>query len=115
VQWSGELGFGVRAPEGGQSVHRDDATTGSRQLRDTLERHLVPSDLPAAKRGPRGAVGRMMEKAQRFAPGAGKKHREKADADYTAAKRAGNSERDTAGAGDALIPAPDDAVPSEGS
>jgi NADH-quinone oxidoreductase subunit I len=32
VQWSGELGFGVRSPEGGQSAHRDDATTGSRQL-----------------------------------------------------------------------------------
>jgi len=29
VQWSGELGFGVRAPEGGQSGRRDDATTGS--------------------------------------------------------------------------------------
>ena len=63
-------------------MHRDDAATGSKQLRDTLERHLLPSDLPAAKRGPRGAIGRMMEKAERFAPGAGKKHREKADADY---------------------------------
>ncbi len=45
------------------------------QLRDTLERHLRPGDLPAAKRGPRGAIGRMLEKAERFAPGAGKKHR----------------------------------------
>ena len=76
VQWSGELGYGVRSPEGGQSGHRDDAATGSRQLRDTLERHLLPGDLPAAKRGPRGAIGRMLEKAERFAPGAGKKHRE---------------------------------------
>jgi NADH-quinone oxidoreductase subunit I len=93
VQWSGELGFGVRAPESGQSAVRDDAATGSRQLRDTLERHLRPSDLPAAKRGPRGAIGRMMEKAQRFAPGAGKKYHLKADSEYEEAVVAGNSER----------------------
>ena len=112
VQWSGELGFGVRAPEGGQSVHRDDSTTGSRQLRDTLERHLIPADMPADKRGPRGAIGRMMEKAERFAPGAGKKHREKAEAEYAAAKVAGNSERDHAvggGPGSPGTPTTDDA------
>ena len=97
VQWSGELGFGVRSPEGGQSGHRDDATTGSKQLRDTLERHLLPSDLPAAKRGPRGAIGRMLEKAERFAPGAGKKHRQKADAEYAQSVIDGNSERDEPG------------------
>ena len=97
VQWSGELGFGVRSPEGGQSGHRDDTATGSRQLRDTLERHLVPSDLPAARRGARGAIGRMREKAERFAPGAGRKHRAKADTDYAAAVTAGDSERDRAG------------------
>jgi NADH-quinone oxidoreductase subunit I len=97
VQWSGELGFGVRSPEGGQSVHRDDATTGSQQLRHTLERHLLTSDLPAAKQGPRGAIGRMLEKMERFAPGAGKKHREKVDVDYAAAVVAGNSERDVLG------------------
>ncbi len=99
VAWSGELGFGVRSPEGGQSDHRDDAATGSRQLRDTLERHLLTSDLPAAKRGPRGAIGRMLEKAERFAPGAGKKHKEKADTAYAAAVVAGNSERDESGTG----------------
>jgi len=93
VQWGGELGFGVRSPESGQSAVRDDAATGSRQLRDTLERHLRPSDLPAAKRGPRGAIGRMMEKAQRFAPGAGKKYHLQADSDYADAVVAGNSER----------------------
>jgi NADH-quinone oxidoreductase subunit I len=92
VQWSGELGHGVRAPEGGQSVHRDDAATGSKQLRHTLERHLLPSDLPAAKRGPRGAIGRMLEKAERFAPGAGRKHRRQADADYTEAVAAADLE-----------------------
>jgi NADH-quinone oxidoreductase subunit I len=97
VQWSGELGFGVRSPEAGQTTHRDDAATGSQQLRHTLERHLRPGDLPAAKRGPRGAIGRMLEKAERFAPGAGKKHRVRADDDYAAAVEAGNSERDQSG------------------
>jgi NADH-quinone oxidoreductase subunit I len=99
VQWSGELGFGVRSPEGGQSALRDDASTGSMQLRDTLERHLLTTDLPPAKRGPRGAIGRMKEKAERFAPGAGKKHRKQADDQYAAAVVAGNSERDVAGTG----------------
>ena len=103
----GSSGFGVRAPEAGQAVHRDDASTGSRPLRETLERHLIPSDLPAAKRGPRGAVGRMLEKAERFAPGAGKKHRDRADAEYAAARRAGNAERDEAPT--AVIPQPDEA------
>jgi len=117
VQWSGELGFGVRAPEAGQSGVRDDATTGSMPLRQTLERHLNPSDLPAAKRGPRGAIGRAMEKAERFRPGFGKKHRAEADAAYADAKRAGNSERDrlpvlsfddTADAADTAATAADD-------
>ena len=91
----GELGFGVRAPEGGQSGLRDDATTGSRQLRSTLEHHLRPVDVPPARRGPRGAIGRMIQKAERFAPGAGRKYRIKSDSDYSAALIAGNSERDS--------------------
>ena len=95
VQWSGELGFGVRAPEAGQSGVRDDATTGSMPLRQTLLRHLIPSDMPADKRGPRGAIGRALEKAERFAPGFGKKHKVEADAAYADAKRAGNTERDS--------------------
>ncbi len=94
VQWSGELGFGVRTPEGGQSGNRDDAATGSLPLRQTLERHLRPVDLPAAKRGPRGAIGRMLQKAERFAPGAGRKYRAHAEQDYTAAVVAGNSRGD---------------------
>ncbi len=75
-------------------MHRDDVATGSRQLRDTLERHLVTSDLPAAKRGPRGAIGRLREKAERFAPGAGRKHRKQADADYIAAVTAADQEHE---------------------
>ena len=70
---------------------RDDATTGSLPLRETLERHLRPVDMPAAKRGPRGAIGRMLEKAERFAPGFAKSHKVEADAAYLDAKRAGNS------------------------
>ena len=111
VQWSGELGFGVRAPEGGQSGTRDDATTGSIPLRETLERHLIPADMPAAKRGPRGAMGRAREKMERFSPGFGKKHRAQAETDYADAKRAGNSERDR------LVeatPAPDAVGPDDG-
>ncbi|MHB1710685.1 MAG: NADH-quinone oxidoreductase subunit NuoI [Acidimicrobiales bacterium] len=104
VQWSGELGFGVRAPEGGQSGLRDDATTGSRQLRDTLERHLRPSDLPASKRGARGAIGRMIEKAERFAPGAGRKHRVRADSEYAASLAAGNTESAVSAASQPALP-----------
>jgi hypothetical protein len=106
VQWSGELGFGVRAPEAGQSGAPDDATTGSIPLRETLERHLRPVDMPAAKRGPRGAIGRALEKAERFRPGFGKKHHDQADADYAEAKRAGNTERD-------LLPAAADDAAAE--
>ena len=69
-------------------------------LRETLERHLRPVDLPADKRGPRGAIGRALEKAERFRPGFGRKHKEQADADYVDAKRAGNSERDAVGSVD---------------
>jgi hypothetical protein len=55
----------------------------------------------------------MMEKAERFAPGAGKKHREKADADYARSVVAGNSERDVPGSGGSA-PA-DTAAPEETS
>ena len=50
--------------------------------------------MPADKRGPRGAIGRALEKAERFRPGFGKKHQEEADAAYADARRAGNTERD---------------------
>ena len=58
---------------------------------------MRPADLPAAKRGPRGVLGRMMEKAERFRPGAGARHKEEAGIAYLDAKRAGNSERDAIG------------------
>jgi hypothetical protein len=42
VQWSGELGYGVRPPEGGQSDKRDDAATGNISVR-TVERSKIPT------------------------------------------------------------------------
>ena len=57
VQWSGELGYGARAAEGGQSGRRDDAATGSIPLRTVLEPHLLPEDIPFDRKGMRGARG----------------------------------------------------------
>src|ERR1700722_17640066 len=56
VQWSGELGYGVRAPEGGQSANRDDEATGTKALRSTMEAHLLDVDIPFAHRGMRGRL-----------------------------------------------------------
>ncbi len=47
VQWSGELGYGVRPPEGGQRGRRDDAATGTKPLREVLEAHLSRPGHPA--------------------------------------------------------------------
>jgi hypothetical protein len=58
VQWEGELGYGVRAPEGGQSGHRNDELTGSKPLREILEAHLLTEDIPLAHRGMQGRVWR---------------------------------------------------------
>ena len=41
IQWSGELGYGVRAPEGGQSGKRDDEKTGNFAVR-TASRNKIP-------------------------------------------------------------------------
>ena len=45
TQWSGDLGVGVRAAEGGQSGHRDDAATGTKSLRVAFSSHLLPEDV----------------------------------------------------------------------
>jgi NADH-quinone oxidoreductase subunit I len=58
VQWSGELGYGVRRPEGGQSGRRDDEATGTKALRDVMEAHLIPDDIPLEHRGMRGRIWR---------------------------------------------------------
>ena len=99
VQWSGELGFGVRSPEAGQTGVRDDAATGSKQLRDTLERHLLPSDLPAAKTGsPRGHRPHDGEGGA-VRPRGGQEAPEKADADYAAVGGGGQQRTGRAGHG----------------
>ncbi|NNN21846.1 MAG: NADH-quinone oxidoreductase subunit NuoI [Acidimicrobiales bacterium] len=40
ISWSGELGYGKRAPEAGQSDNRDDEATGNFLLRDTSADHI---------------------------------------------------------------------------
>jgi NADH-quinone oxidoreductase subunit I len=64
VQWSGELGYGVRAPEGGQSGRRDDAATGSRDLRQSFSNHLEDVERLPDQRGPRGVANRMRAKME---------------------------------------------------
>jgi NADH-quinone oxidoreductase subunit I len=58
VQWSGELGHGVRAPEAGQSDVRDDAATGVRPLREVLALHLDDRERLPGQRGMRGVLAR---------------------------------------------------------
>src|SRR5271170_5964381 len=63
VQWAGELGYGIRVPEGGQSTHRDDEATGTKPLREVLESHLLDEDIPLAHRGMQGRIWRAKEGA----------------------------------------------------
>jgi NADH-quinone oxidoreductase subunit I len=65
IQWAGELGYGVRAPEGGQSGRRDDEATGTMPLREVLESHLLPEDIPLEHRGMRGRLWRAQISAER--------------------------------------------------
>jgi len=48
----------VRAPEGGQSGHRDDELTGTKPLSEILEAHLRTEDITLADRGMQGGVWR---------------------------------------------------------
>jgi NADH-quinone oxidoreductase subunit I len=64
-QWSAELGYGQRAPEGGQSGRRDDAATGTKPLREVLEAHLLDEDIPLEHRGMRGRKWRAQEGAKK--------------------------------------------------
>jgi NADH-quinone oxidoreductase subunit I len=59
AQWSGDLGVGIRAAEGGQSENRDDAATGSKQLRDAFTSHLEPEDVPLNRRGIAGVITKL--------------------------------------------------------
>ena len=64
VQWSGELGYGVRAPEGGQSATRDDGATGNRALRESYQAHLDDVDRPPDQQGMQGALRRLRAKVE---------------------------------------------------
>jgi NADH-quinone oxidoreductase subunit I len=44
AQWSGDLGFGVRAAEAGQQGTPNDEATGTKSVRRVFERHLAPED-----------------------------------------------------------------------
>jgi len=56
IQWTGDLGAGVRAAEAGQSLERDDAATGSKQLRNIFPKHFEPQDVPLEQRGLQGML-----------------------------------------------------------
>ncbi len=62
IQWSGDLGVGVRQGEGGQSEHRDDAATGTKSLREAFSAHLEPEDVPLAMKGASGAFLKVRDK-----------------------------------------------------
>ncbi|HEV7958433.1 MAG TPA: NADH-quinone oxidoreductase subunit NuoI [Acidimicrobiales bacterium] len=55
-QWTGDLGFGVKTAEGGQSGNRDDEKTGSKQLRRAFYKHLQPIDIDEDQRGVQGKI-----------------------------------------------------------
>ena len=56
VQWTGDLGVGVRAAEAGQSSNRDDDATGSKQLRNMFPKHFESEDVPLEQRGLQGMM-----------------------------------------------------------
>jgi NADH-quinone oxidoreductase subunit I len=62
VQWTGDLGVGVRKPEAGQSDNRNDEATGSKQLRNAFPKHLQPEDVPLELRGLQGLIKNAREK-----------------------------------------------------
>jgi len=61
TQWSGDLGVGIRAAEGGQSENRDDDATGSKQIRESFPRHLQPIDVPLHLKGPQKLISDLKE------------------------------------------------------
>jgi NADH-quinone oxidoreductase subunit I len=51
TQWSGDLGFGLRDAEAGQSGEVNLAATGSKSIREAFVRHLEPQDVPLEHAG----------------------------------------------------------------
>jgi NADH-quinone oxidoreductase subunit I len=88
VQWSGELGYGLRPPEGGQSGRRDDEATGTKPLREVLEAHLLKEDIPLEHRGMKGRIWRAKISAARH-----KKHLDEARSRHRASKAAREESR----------------------
>ena len=62
VQWSADLGVGVRLGEAGQSEVRDDLATGSKQIRNVFSKHLEPDDVPLDQKGLSGAKAKARAK-----------------------------------------------------
>jgi NADH-quinone oxidoreductase subunit I len=63
-QWTGDLGFGVKAAEGGQSGKRDDEKTGSKPLRRAFYKHLQPVDINEDQRGVQGKIAEARAKME---------------------------------------------------
>ncbi|HUY42826.1 MAG TPA: NADH-quinone oxidoreductase subunit NuoI [Acidimicrobiales bacterium] len=62
VQWTGDLGVGVRAAEAGQNEGRDDEATGTKSLRRAFAKHLQPDDVPRDLRGLAGKINELKAK-----------------------------------------------------
>jgi NADH-quinone oxidoreductase subunit I len=68
VQWTGDLGVGVRAAEAGQSGVRHDEATGSKQLRNMFPKHFESEDVPLDQRGLQGMMSNARAKMPKRRP-----------------------------------------------
>ena len=62
IQWTADLGAGLRAAEGGQSENRNDEATGSKLLRRAFAKHVLPEDMPLDMVGLRGKINELKAK-----------------------------------------------------
>ncbi|MGH9019920.1 MAG: NADH-quinone oxidoreductase subunit NuoI [Acidimicrobiales bacterium] len=67
VQWTGDLGFGARAAEAGQSGEGDAEATGTKSIRRAFDRHLSPEDVPLDQRGLDGLIAKLPALRERLA------------------------------------------------
>ncbi len=63
-----DLGAGVRAAEAGQTGVRDDAATGSKQIRNMFPKHLESEDVPLDQLGLAGMMNTMRAKMPKRRP-----------------------------------------------